>query len=320
MEPFSGRGIVTQNDHAAPPSNPHPVFLVYLFCLAFWLLAVGAFWSPLRQLLTLSLHDNLYSHLIVIPFISVCLMYWRRHDIFRATAYDLRLGIPLVLAAVASGWWFSTRFPSVRHEYGLSLVILAVIFVTVAGFFLCYGVRALRPARFPLLFLLLMIPIPRVLMDKVVLLLQVGTSDVIYAVFGLMGTPLIRQGFTFELPGVGIVIGQESSSINSVWALLITGLLVGHYFLKSFPAKACLSLLTIPIAILTNALRIVTIWFLATHVSADFMYGTLHRNGGILFSVLSLFLLLFSLWMFRKLEYRVGYKRQYDDSAAGAAQ
>src|ERR1035441_5361324 len=161
MEPIKGgRGTVTQNDHAAPPSNPRPVFLVYLFCLAFWLLAVGAFWSPLRQLLTLSLHDNLYSHLIVIPFISVCLMYWRRRDIFRATAYDLRLGIPLVLAAVASGWWLSTRFLSVRNDYGLSLVVLAVIFVTVAGFFLCYGVGGGPPPPPPPALLPLFFPVP----------------------------------------------------------------------------------------------------------------------------------------------------------------
>jgi exosortase len=155
-----------------------------------------------------------------------------------------------------------------------------------------------------------MIPLPRVLMEKIVLMLQVGTSDLIYALFRLTGTPLFRQGFTFELPGVGIVIAEESSSINSAWALFIAGLLVGHFFLRSFPAKACLSLLTVPIAIFTNAVRIVTIWFLATHVNIDFMYGNLHRHGGIFFSLISLFLLLFSLWMLRKLESRAGHARQ----------
>jgi exosortase/archaeosortase family protein len=147
-----------------------------------------------------------------------------------------------------------------------------------------------------------MIPIPRVLMDRIILMLQVGTGGVIHALFTLTGTPLFRQGFTFELPGVGIVIAEESSSIHSVWALFITGLLVGHFFLRSFPAKACLTLLTVPIAVFTNAVRIVTIWFLATHVNVDFMYGNLHRYGGILFSLISLFIMLFSLWMLRKLE------------------
>ena len=301
---------MTQNHHPAPPSNVRPAILVHFFYLAFWLLSIGTFWGPLRELLSLSLHDDRYSHLVVIPLISACLIYWNRREIFRPTAFELKIGIPLVLVAVGFGWWFSLRLLSAPNDYGRSFVILAVLFAWVAGFLLCHGVRALRPARFPLLFLLLMIPLPGVLMEKIVLMLQVGTSGLIYALFRLAGTPLFRQGFTFELPGVGIVIAQESSSINSAWALFITGLLLGHFFLRSFRAKACLSLLTVPIAIFTNAVRIVTVWFLATHVNIDFMYGNLHRHGGIFFSLISLFLLLFSLWMLRKLESRAGHARQ----------
>ena len=218
--------------------------------------------------------------------------------------------IPLVLAAVASGWWFSLRLLSAPDDYGLSFVILMVLVSWVAILLLCYGVRALRPARFPLLFLLLMIPIPRVLMDKVILVLQVGASEVVNALFWLAGTPLYRHGFTFELPGIGMIVSEECTSIHSTWALFIVGLLVGHFFLRSFPAKVCLSLLTVPIAILTNSVRIVTIWFLATHVDINFMYGNLHHHGGILFSLISLFVLLLFFWMLRKLESRAGHARQ----------
>jgi exosortase len=307
---------VTQDDHATPSSSARPVLLVYLFCLAFWLLSIGTFWGPLRQILSLSLSNDRYSHLVAVPFISACLMYWKRRDIFRATEHNPWIGIPLVLAAVGSGWWFSLRLLSAPSDYGLSLVILMVIVSWVAVLVLFYGARALRPARFPLLFLLLMIPIPRVLMDKVILVLQVGASQVVYALFRLAGTPLYRHGFTFELPGIGILISEESSSIHSTWALFIVGLLVGHFFLRSLPAKVCLSLLTVPIAILTNSVRIVTIWFLATHVDNDFMSGNLHRHGGILFSLISLFVLLLSLWMLRKLEFRAGQARQGNDFAA----
>jgi exosortase len=278
--------------------------LVHIFCLAFWLLSVATFWGPLRRLLTLSLTDHRYSHLVVIPLISACLMYSNRREIFRTTRYALRIGAPLVVIAVGAAWWFSLRLLSAPNDYELSFVILAVLGAWVAGFLVCYGVKALKPARFPLLFLLLMIPIPSVVMGKVVLALQVGTSDIIYALFRLAGTPLFRQGFTFVLPGGDLVIAEESSSLHSAWALFITGLLVGHFFLRSFPAKACLSALTIPIAIFTNSVRIVTIWCLATYVNVDYMNGNLHRNGGILFSLLSLFILLCSLWILRKLEER----------------
>jgi len=296
--------MVKQESRGTRPLNVRPLLLVHVCCLAFWLLTIGTFWGPLRQLLSLSLGNDRYSHLVVIPLISACLMYWKRREILRTTAYDPRIGIPLFLVAVGCGWWFSRRLLSVASEYRLSVVVLAVLVALVAGFVLSYGVPALRPARFPLLFLLLTIPIPSALMGKIVLALQVGVSDVIYALFRLTGTPLFKQGFTFELPRVHIVIAEECTSIHSTWALFITGLLVGHFFLRSFPAKACLSLLTLPIAIFTNSVRIVTIWFLAAYVNIDFMFGRLHRSGGMLFSLLSLFILLLSLWGLRKLEGR----------------
>jgi exosortase len=301
---FKTDGIVTQDSQAPPPSSVRPALLVHAFYLAIWVLSIATFWGPFRQLLSLSLTNDRYSHLVVIPFISACLMYANRRDIFRATAYDLRLGIPLVLLAAGSGWFLSFWLLSGRNGYRLTLVILAALVAWAGGFLLCYGVRAFRPARFPLLFLLLMVPIPAALMDKVILMLQVGASDVIYALFWITGTPLFRQGFTFEMPGVAIVIAQECTSIHSTWALFIAGLLAGHFFLRSFPAKVCLSLLTIPISIFTNSVRIVTIWFLAAHVDISFLNGDLHRNGGILFSLISLFILLLSLWMLRRLEYR----------------
>ena len=283
-------------------ASPPPVLLIHAFCAALWILSIATFWRPLSQLISLSLGDDRYSHLIVIPVISACLLYWNRREIFHAAKYDLRVGIPLALAAVGAGWFLSLRLLSSGAGYRLSVVILLIILAWVAGFVLFYGVRALRPARFPMLFLLLMIPIPSPVMAKIVWVLQVGTSNVVYALFYLTGTPLFRQGFSFELPGLGIVIAEECSSIHSAWALFIVGLLVGHFFLRSFPAKACLTLLTVPIAMLTNSVRIVTIWFLATHINIDFMYGNLHRNGGILFSLISVALLLVSLYGLRRLE------------------
>jgi exosortase/archaeosortase family protein len=104
------------------------------------------------------------------------------------------------------------------------------------------------------------------------------------------------------LPGVGIEIARECSSIHSGWALFITGLLLAHMFLKSTRMQVCLTLLTIPIAIFTNAVRIVTIWFLATKVDIGFLYGKLHHRGGILFSLISLSILVVSLYVLRRTE------------------
>jgi exosortase len=141
-------------------------------------------------------------------------------------------------------------------------------------------------------------------MERIVTSLQWGAAEAAYTLFRLAGVPIFRTGVNFELPVVGIEVARECSSIHSACALFITGLLVGHLFLRSLWAKVCLTLLTLPIAMLTNAVRIVTLWFLATKVDIGFLYGSLHHNGGILFSLIALFVLMGCLYILRRLEGR----------------
>jgi hypothetical protein len=54
----------------------------------------------------------------------------------------------------------------------------------------------------------------------------------------------------------------------------------------------------------TNAVRIVTLWFLGTKVDIGFLTGRLHHDGGILFSLVSLSILMSCLFLFRRLEPR----------------
>ena len=49
--------------------------------------------------------------------------------------------------------------------------------------------------------------------------------------------------------------------------------------------------LTIPISIFKNAVRIATISWLGVYVSKGFFYGNLHRRGGLPFSLFALALL-----------------------------
>ena len=277
---------------------------LHAFFLAFWLLSIAVFWAPLRQWMVLSWNDEEYTHLLVIPCIAAGLIWWARHEVFRAAAPEVRRGAPLALLGGAAGWLLFRLLGSGQTDYVLSLAVLLVVLTWAAGFLLCYGAGALRLARFPLSLLILTVPLPTVLMARLVLVLQTWSTELVYFLFGLAGVPFFRQGFTFELPGIGIEVAKECSSVHSFWALLITALLVGHFALRSLRAKVCLCLFVTPIAVFTNAVRIVMIWFLATHVDIGFMYGNLHRNGGILFSLISLGLLLSLLWILRKLEWR----------------
>lgn len=264
------------------------------------LASVVLFWEPSYQLASLSLNDARYSHIILIPVISLCFMYREKSKIFSRIEYLPAVALPLLIAALAA--YLAVRLVHPSSNYALSATTLAMVLVWAAGFAVCYGLHAFKAALFPVLFLLLLVPIPFDTMDKIVSALQWGSAEAAYALFRLAGVPVFRDGVSFELPGFGITIAKECSSIHSGWALFITGLLVAHMFLKSIWAKLWLSLLTVPIAMVTNAVRIVTIWFLGTKIDTGFFYGNLHRNGGILFSLISLSILMGFLCLLRKME------------------
>jgi len=73
--------------------------------------------------------------------------------------------------------------------------------------------------------------------------------------------------------------------------LTLTTLLAGHMFLRSPWKKAVLVLAVVPLTILKNGIRIVTLSLLAMHVDPGFLTGQLHHEGGIVFFLLALVLL-----------------------------
>ena len=113
--------------------------------------------------------------------------------------------------------------------------------------------------------------------------------------FRLLGVPVLRDGFVLMLPGVSIEIAKECSGINSSIALLIIMLLVAHETLHSTWRRVLLVLITIPLSILKNAIRIVTLTMLATHVDPGFLNGRLHHEGGFVFYLISL-ALVYPIW------------------------
>ena len=281
--------------------SPHP--RSYLSVLALGTASVVLFRGTLRELLALALSADAYSYIVLVPLISAFVIYLERRRVFAAVRPDRSVAVVSVLAvSLAIYAVLALRVARVPAEYELSTKVFSLLLVWIAGFAFCCGTTALRAARFPFLLLFLLVPLPSHLMEKIVTALQWGSAETAYLVFRLFGVPVFRQGVNFELPVVGIEVARECSSIHSACALFITGLLVGHLFARTLWAKVSLTLLTVPIAMLTNAVRITTLWFLATKVDIGFLYGNLHRNGGILFSLVSLSILMSFLSFLRKLE------------------
>src|SRR4029077_13801436 len=154
-----------------------------------------------------------------------------------------------------------------------------------------YGVSAAREAAFPLLFLFLMIPFPERVLNWTIELRQRGSNEISYLLFTLVGVPALKQGFVISVPGISIEVAAECSGIRSSLALLITCLLPAHLYLRTPWKIIVFILLVIPLSVIKNGIRIVTLTLLSIYVDPRFLTGSLHRDGGFVFFLLVLLLL-----------------------------
>ena len=259
------------------------LFFGYALCLA------AANLNVLVALVNLSRENATASHHVLIPFVTLGLMYQRRDSIFATVRSDWALGGGVILAGLAI--LLSERFNLRSDHASLSVMVGALVLMFVGGFLLFYGRDAFRAAMFPLLFLGFMIPVPSVVLDSATQFLKTASAEAVAGLFTLTGTPYHRQGFVFSLPTVAIEIADECSGIRSSIALLLTSLLAGQAFLKSWWRRALLVAVVFPLAILKNGIRIVTLSLLAMHVDPGYITGQLHHEGGIVFFLVTLAIL-----------------------------
>jgi exosortase len=184
----------------------------------------------------------------------------------------------------------------------LSLAVAGIVVSWVGGFLLVYGRAAFRIALFPLMFLIFTVPIPAAVVDIVTDLLKRGSTAVVAGFFTLSGTPFQRESFRFDLPGFAIEIADECSGIRSSIALLLSGLLAGHTFLRRPWSKALFLLAILPLSVIKNGIRIAVLSLLAMHADPGFLTGRLHHEGGIVFFLLTLAMLAPVLVVLRRLE------------------
>jgi exosortase len=282
-----------------------------LACFLLLMVATVAwFWVPLATVVSLSLQYGSYehhSHIVLIPLISLYLLYLNRRAIFATVEYTPWPGVFLMTIGVAWSWLTSPLVPD--QQAALSPAMLSMVTACWGAFLLCYGIQAFRKASFGLLLLLFMVPIPSFLLEPIIGFLQWASAEATGFLFGVLGVPVFRQGFIFVLPGITIEVAESCSGIRSSLALLITSLVAGHLLLGSTWSKVALVLAVVPLTIVKNAVRIVVLSLLASYVHPSFITDSaLHRNGGIPLFFVSLAALAAIVWLLRKFEARLGYR------------
>jgi len=258
--------------------------------LGFLVVSSAAFLKLLIALVKFSLDHEYCSHILLIPFISVFLIYVNRDAIKKSLSW-WPAGVLLMLPAIPVLIWAIARKSVLDPSDFLAAATFAIVCVWISGFAVCFGMRAARAAMFPLSLLLLMIPLPIVALNAATRFLQQGSTEITWWILQAVGEPSLKDGFMIYMPKLTIFVAEECSGIRSSVALFITCLLAAHMMLRSNWRRTVFVLLTFPVALIKNGVRIATLVLLSTHVDMRFMTSSLHRDGGFVFFGIALLMM-----------------------------
>lgn len=269
------------------------------------LLGLLVFHKPIWQLAGLSFQNELYSHFLLIPIVSIFLGFQDRQKIFKNIRWNLRSGLIPIAGGLVCYLIAVAQSDSLSLNDFMACSLLGYFFWIHGGFIASFGSEAYRKALFSLLFLVFCIPIPDFVLEPVIRFLQVWSAHAVHLAFQIIGVPHLREDMIFQLPGIVIEIAKECSGIRSSLALLITIVLAGHMFLRTKWRKIILAMTIIPFTIIKNAIRITTLSVLAVNLDKAWLTDSwLHKGGGIVFFIVVLLLLAPVLWLLIRFEPR----------------
>lgn len=249
-----------------------------------------AFCVPLYRLAAFALHSDLYSYVLLVPLISL-FMVWLKREAPPPPPSPPQRKLAALLAAAGTAVGGLSLLPGAewapQDSLFLTSLAFALWFAAVCGWFLGRG--ELRAVAFPLAFLAFLAPLPIFISQSLETFFQYTSAAVAYVFFELAGMPVLERGpLGFQLPGMNLEVAPQCSGIHSSLALVIISLPIGYLLLRSPWKRAALTAAAIPLGIIRNGFRIFTIGELCVRIGPQMIDSYIHRTGGWMFFLLAL--------------------------------
>jgi len=221
--------------------------------------------------------DPNFSHGFFVPLFSLYLLWRNWPRIIALTPRPSWWGLPLTilgLGVLSVGDLGAELFLS---RFSL-LVLLAGLIVLLLGW------NYFRALLFPLAFLVFMIPIPAIIFNHLTFPLQILASKIAAAILPVFGVPVYREGNVINLPKMALDVAEACSGIRSMVSLLTLAVIYGYLTEARIWVRVVLALISLPIVVIANSLRIVVTGLIVQYWNPAEAEGTPHLlSGGLIF-------------------------------------
>ena len=258
------------------------------------LLLLCIYYSSLTWLVAKDWARDAYSYAYLIPFVVLYIIWDKRGALISLPSAPSWKGlVPLTFGLIL--FWLG----ELGGEY-LTLY-LSIWFVLVGLCWLHLGWQKLNTIAFAFIFILTMFPFPNFIYTKLTLKLRLISSQLGVAMINLYGLPVHREGNIIDLGFTQLQVVEACSGLHSLISLIVLGLFLVYLFRAHFWKRVILLVSTVPLAILTNSLRITVTSILYEVWGAKVAEGFFHGFSGWLIFMFCIPILLLEMWFLSKL-------------------
>ncbi len=222
-----------------------------------------------------------YSHGFLVPLFAAFLVWDKRKVLKAIPIRQTWSGIVLVVFSI---------MVLILGVYGVELFTARISFILmitglIATFF---GWAMVRELRFPLLVLVLAIPFPAILFNRITFPLQLLASRIASDILPLLRVPTLHEGNVIELPVMKLEVAEACSGIRSLMSLFTLAVFYGYFLERTTKRRVILALASIPIAVTANVARIVGTGLCVQYWDPEKALGFFHEFSGWVMFVVSL--------------------------------
>jgi exosortase len=230
-------------------------------------------------------HDPNYSHGFLVPLIAAWFAWQRRDELQTAAVRPSNWGFAVILAAlallvvgIAGTEYFTQR---------ISLVLL------IAGIVLYwFGWEVFKVLALPIGFLAFMVPLPYIVYDTIAFPMKLFVAKFSVLSLKAMGVIVWREGNIIQFTNTTLEVADACSGLRSLMSLFALAVTYAFISQKAIIKRTLIVLAAVPIAIITNMIRVIVTGFLAQYYGAAAAEGFFHEFAGFTVFTLAMVMLL----------------------------
>ncbi len=212
------------------------------------------------------------SYGLLIPPLAGYLFWLEMPSILARPARPDNRGLLVVLAAMAL-----LVVGNLAAEFFLQRISFVLLLVGLLWTF--QGRERLRACGFPLLLLSTMVPLPKIVYERLSTPLQILASGWATHLIQAMGVSAYAEGNVIRLADITLGVEEACSGLNSLSAMVVSALLLAFMMCRRATARTVVLLLAVPLCIAVNIIRIAGTAVIADH-APRFAMGFYHLFSG----------------------------------------